>query len=117
MLSAERAIELSPLDPMRHYYDGLAASAALAVGSLDRAIELANRSLRVNRSHSPTLRALAIAQVELGAAEAARATALRILELEPGLTVRDYVARGPKGAETTRLRYASALREAGVPAG
>lgn len=117
MASAERAIELSPLDPMRHYYDGLAASAALAVGSLERAIELASRSLRVNRTHAPTLRALAIAQVESGAVTEARSTVLRILELEPGLTVGNYIARGPKGAEVTRARYACALREAGVPAG
>lgn len=117
MVSAERAILLSPLDPLRHYYDGLAASAALAVGNLGRAIELATRSLQVNRSHVPTLRALAIAQVESGGVDDARVTVARILELEPALTVKDYVARGPKGAEATRLRYAVALGEAGVPVG
>jgi tetratricopeptide (TPR) repeat protein len=116
MVSAERAIFLSPLDPMRHYYDGLAASAALAMGNLDRAIFLAKRSLDINRNHLPTLRALAIAQVESGALEDARETVARVLMLEPRLTARDYVARGPKGAEETRLRYAAALREAGVPA-
>jgi adenylate cyclase len=117
MASAERAIELSPLDPLRHYYDGLAASAALAVGSLDRAIHLAKRSLGTNRNHLPTLRALAIALVESGSLEDARETAARVLMLEPSLTVRDYVARGPKGAEATRRRYGAALRDAGVPAG
>ena len=116
MLSADRAIDLSPLDPMRHYYDGLAASAALSVGRLDRVIELASRSLRVNRNHTPVLRALAIAQVESGALEPARQTVARILELDPELTVQNYIARGPKGAEESRLRYARALREAGVPA-
>jgi hypothetical protein len=38
------------------------------------------------------------------------------LALEPSLTLRNYVARGPKGAETTRIRYAAALGEAGIPA-
>ena len=114
--SAERAVQLSPLDPLRHYYDALAASAALSVGNLGRAIELATRSLRSNRNHLPTLRALAIAQVESGAAEEALRTGERILELDPGLTVRGYLARGPKGAEATRMRYAAALREAGIPA-
>lgn len=115
MESAERAIGLSPLDPLRHYYDGLAASAAVAVGNSSRAIELASRSLNVNANHLPTLRALAVAQVESGAVANARLTAARILRLEPGMTVSDYVARGPKGAEATRLRYGPALREAGIP--
>lgn len=114
---AERALSLSPLDPMRHYFDALAASAALAAGRLERAVELAQRSLRVNRIHLPTLRALAIAQVESGAIESARETARRILEIDAGFNVRAYVERGPRGAESTRERYARALRMAGLPAG
>jgi TolB-like protein/Flp pilus assembly protein TadD len=116
LASADRAIELSPLDPLRHYYDALACSAALAARRLPRAIELAKRALRVNRDHLPTLRALTIAQVESGSLDEARQTAVRVLALEPSLTLRDYVARGPKGAETTRIRYAAALGEAGIPA-
>ena len=34
---------------------------------------------------------------------------------EPNLTLREYVARGPKGGEATRIRYAAALAEAGIP--
>ena len=113
--SSERAIELSPLDPIRHYYNGLAASAAVAAGKLPRAIELAQASLQVNRNHLPTLRGLAIAQVESGAIGEARLTVARILALEPGFTLRDYVARAPRGAEATRQRYSRALSEAGVP--
>jgi tetratricopeptide (TPR) repeat protein len=109
-------LALSPLDPLRHYYDALAASASLSVGNVRRAIELATRSLSSNRNHLPTLRALAIAQVESGAIDEALRTGKRILELDPGLTVSGYVARGPKGAESTRMRYAAALREAGIPA-
>jgi class 3 adenylate cyclase/TolB-like protein len=116
MASADRAIELSPLDPLRHYYDALACSAALAARRLPRAVELAKRALRVNRDHLPTLRALTIAQVESGSLDEARQTAVRVLALEPSLTLRNYVARGPKGAETTRIRYAAALGEAGIPA-
>lgn len=116
LAAADRAIELSPLDPLRHYYDALACSAALAARRLPRAIELAKRSLRVNRDHLPTLRALTIAQVESGSLGEARRTALRVLALEPALTLRDYVARAPKGSEATRIRYATALGEAGIPA-
>ena len=115
--SADRALALSPLDPIRHYYDSLASSASLAACRLDRAIELADRSLRVNRNHVPTLRVLAIAQSESGQDDAARRTVLRVLELEPGLTLRGYLARAPRGGEATRERYAQALGRAGVPLG
>jgi adenylate cyclase len=113
--AAQRALALSPLDPQRHYFDALAASAAVAAHRLDDAVRLAQRSLRGNRNHLPTLRALAVAQAERGDLDAARLTALRVLELEPRFTLRDYLARGPRGAEATRERYAQAMRRAGVP--
>jgi len=116
-VSAQRAIALSPLDPMRTYFDGLGASAALAAGLLEPAIHLANRSLRVNRDHLPTLRALAIALVESGDLKRAAEIAARVLALEPQFTVREYLARSPRGSGSeTRDRYAAALRAAGIPA-
>ena len=66
------ARRLSPLDPLGHYYDALVAPAALAAGEWMLAVQLAERSLRINRSHAPAWRALAIAQAELGRVEAAR---------------------------------------------
>jgi len=115
--AARRAVALSPVDPMRHYYDGLMASAATAANELDLAIRLATRSLRMNADHLPTLRALAIAQAESGAVDDARKTGQRILQLDPGLTARLYLERGPKGGEVPRQRFAAALVEAGIPAG
>ncbi|MGM9490758.1 adenylate/guanylate cyclase domain-containing protein [Ideonella sp. YS5] len=115
MACGEHAVSLSPLDPMRHYYDALASTAALSAGRLERAIELATRSLRANRHHLPTLRTLAIAQAEHGDFDGARATVRRVLEIEPTFTISRYLERTPRGGETPRQRYASALKEAGVP--
>lgn len=115
MAAGERAVSLSPLDPMRHYYDALASTAALSAGHLLRSIELATRSLQVNRHHLPTLRTLAIAQVEHGHVDAARATVRRVLEIEPTFTISRYLERVPRGGEGPRQRYARALHEAGVP--
>jgi len=115
--AGRRALALSPIDPMRHYYDGLMSSAAVAANELDLAIRLATRSLRMNAGQLPTLRALAIAQAESGAVDEARKTGQRILELEPGFTARLYLERGPKGGEVPRRRFAAALVEAGIPAG
>jgi tetratricopeptide (TPR) repeat protein len=113
--SADHATRLSPLDPLRHYYDGLACSAALAASQLPKAIALAKRSLQGNRSHVPTLRVLAIAEAEAGSHIQARATAQKILTLEPGFNLGHYVAQSPPGAEANRQRYAKALGAAGIP--
>src|SRR5262249_44193279 len=54
----DRAMALSPLDPWRYYYDSLRATAALAARDYERAIGLARRSLRSNRTHASTLRVM-----------------------------------------------------------
>lgn len=115
--AAKTAISLSPIDPLRHYFDSLASSAALAAEDYETAIDLATRSLRLNRQHPPTLRTLAISQVETGRIAAARATVQRLLELDPDLTIAGYMARAPIGVGINRSRYAHALRQAGVPMG
>lgn len=115
--AAEKAISLSPIDPLRHYFDSLGSSAALAAEDYERAIELATKSLLLNRRHPPALRTLAISQVETGQIIAARETVKRIMELDPDLTIKNYMARTPKGAGSNRTRYARALRQAGVPMG
>ena len=110
-----RALRLSPLDPVRYYYDSLAAAAALSADDYEGAIELARRSLRANRTHSSTLRALAVAQWQAGRAEEARATVAELMRLEPTLTVSNWIARSPTtGYETGRV-WSTALRMAGVP--
>jgi adenylate cyclase len=112
----ERALALSPLDPMKYYYDSLAASAAATAGRYDRAIELAERSLAVNCLHTSTLRVLAFSQTLSGQVDAARATVTRLLTLEPDFTVQRFLARAPGADFEVGQRFARALREAGVPA-
>ncbi|HUQ76786.1 MAG TPA: adenylate/guanylate cyclase domain-containing protein [Burkholderiales bacterium] len=111
-----RARMLSPLDPLRYYYDALSATAALGARDWALAIELAQRSLRANRTHASTLRAMAIAQSELGHLDDARKTVAELMRLEPTLTVSKYLQRSPaSGYETGRI-WSEALRRAGVPA-
>jgi hypothetical protein len=69
----------------------------------------------VNRTHTSTLRALAIAQVQLGRIDEARATGRELLHLEPRLTVTKYLERSPASAYETGRVWAEALRTAGVP--
>ena len=111
----QRALKLSPLDPHRYFYDSLAATAALSAGHYERAIELANRSLRANRTHTSTFRALAISQWQLGLHDDARKTVAELIQLEPSLTVTRYRERHPSGGFETGKIWSNALLAAGVP--
>lgn len=114
---AERAVALTPLDPMRFFYDSHAGAAHLTAGNMPRAIELAQRSLRSNRMHFSTLHTLGIAQSLAGDVENARTTVAQILDHEPGLTASSFLERSPGGAFSHARRYAEALVRAGLPAG
>jgi tetratricopeptide (TPR) repeat protein len=110
-----RALRLSPLDPMRYYYDALAASAAASAGMYGEAIELATRSLRANRMHASTLRVLAISYSMTDQMELARPVVERLLTLEPGFSVTRFLDRAPGAGFDIGRRFAQALARAGVP--
>lgn len=112
--ASEMALGLAPMDPTRHFFDSLAATASLMAGDHERAIALAERSIRANASHGSSYRALAISQVMLGRHEQARHTIERLLAVEPHCTVQTYLARVAPANEQN-LRFAEALREAGLP--
>jgi len=115
LVSSEKALTLSPLDPLLYFYQSLAASAALSAGDYKRVIELATASLRSNRSHTSTYRALAVAQALCGDLVAARKTINALLQLEPGFTVTQFLQRSPSGDQPVGRLYADALRMAGLP--
>jgi TolB-like protein len=112
---ADRALSLSPLDPMNYYFNSLASTANLVGECYERAIELATRSLRENRLHTPTLRTLAAALVHSGRLSEARETVSQLRELEPGLTVRAFEARYPGRDSPQAGRFSAALLAAGLP--
>jgi len=113
--SADRALSLSPLDPMIYYFNSLASTANLVAERYERAIELATRSLRENCLHTPSLRALAVGQVLSGRLHEARESVRRLRELEPGLTVHVFKERYPGRASPQAERFAAALQAAGLP--
>jgi adenylate cyclase len=113
----ERARRLSPLDPHRYLYDSLAATAYLAANQYDQSLRLAQNSLKANRTHVSTLRAMAIAQWQLGLHEEARATVQEALSLDPSLSIKTYLERSPAAPYQTGREWAEALKQAGVPEG
>lgn len=111
----QRARKLSPLDPHRYFYDSLSATAHLAAHQYDRALKLAQRSLKSNCTHTSTLRAMAIAQWQLGFHDDARHSVERLMRLEPRLTIRSWRERSPSAGYEIGEEWASVLQQAGVP--
>lgn len=114
---AERAVALTPLDPMGFFYDSHAGAAHLTAGNVDRAIELSQRSLRSNRLHFSTLHTLAISLSLSGRQGEAQSTVKRVLEYEPHLTAAAFLERSPGGRFSHAKRFALALVQAGLPPG
>lgn len=109
------ALRLSPLDPLKYYFDSLAATAALSAHDYSRALQLAERSLRLNRTHASTLRVMITALCRLGRMDEARQRVAELLTLEPAFTVESYLERSPGAPYDLGRDVASALAQAGVP--
>ncbi|MDP1581871.1 MAG: adenylate/guanylate cyclase domain-containing protein [Bradyrhizobium sp.] len=114
--ATRRAMELSPLDPLRYYYESLAATAELSARHYENAERLARSSLVLNRMHLSTWRALTISLVSQGRMDEARQALGKVRELEPELTVEKYLARMPNAQIETGQHWARCLAMAGLPA-
>ena len=110
-----KAMALSPYDPLMYAYSTIAGMAYLVDGQHERAIECALRSLRENRTYTSAYRLLVIALVLACRGDEARASARRLLELEPGLTVEGFRRRYPGSASPHTEIFCDALARAGIP--
>lgn len=110
-----KAMSLSPYDPLMYAYSGIAGVAYLADGQYDRAIECALRSLRQNKTYTSSHKLLAAAYQLAGQEEQARRAVDELLKLEPELTVEEFRTRHPSISPHVDL-YCEALARAGVPA-
>ena len=91
---AEKACLLSPRDPMRYFFDMVLANGYAFHFQSELAIAAAERSLKANSLHLPTLRVLLLAQVEAGKLEEAKQTLDKALKLSPDLTISKYRSMG-----------------------
>jgi len=112
---SERALHLAPLDPHRFFFLALAAGAHLSGENHERALELANESLRFNRAHTSTLRIKTVAHMRLEQPDQARATVRELLRLQPSLRVSTWLKSSPSADFDIGRRIAEDLRAAGVP--
>lgn len=112
---AQRAIELSPLDPGRFGFEVFVGGGKLVVGKYDEAIAAAKASIRLNALHPASHRILTIGLAMSGRMDDARQAALGLMRADPGFRLGRYRKRYP-GRDAPHARdHLRALEDAGVP--
>lgn len=113
----ETAVGLSPEDPVLfNAYAGMATSHFLA-GDDRASMRWASTALRDRPDMVWARRVLAAAAAHAGEIEIARDTIRRLLEIQPGLTLRSVAAGLHNIGGTAKARYLEGLRLAGLPEG
>ena len=114
----QRAMRLSPLDPLAFLFSAGLAFAHLFEQRYEEAIEWADRTLHAQPRHLITMRLKLVCLAHLGRVDDVREWLKRVLALQPGLTIAAWKA---SWAATSVLspellaRYTDGLRKAGVP--
>ncbi|WP_027524952.1 adenylate/guanylate cyclase domain-containing protein [Bradyrhizobium sp. Ec3.3] len=109
--SFERAIRMSPVDPLHLSYLGMGIC-LIELRRFDEAIVAGKKAQRQNPSFEAVYRCLASAFAHLGRDAEAREAAARLREVDPGFTISSWIARG--GQSNAKL-LVEGLRKAGLP--
>jgi adenylate cyclase len=110
--SFERAIRMSPIDPLLHRSFTGIGLAFVELSRFDEAIVAGKKALRQNPSFPVAYRCLASAFAHLGRDAEAREAAARLLEFDPTFTISSWIARG--GQSNSKL-IIEGLRKVGLP--
>jgi adenylate cyclase len=109
------AWRLSPFDPLRFFFWGVAGFAELVAGRYEEAVVWLTKALRENPGHLAAHRNLAACLAQLGRLEEAKAAAADLLARDPGFRVSVFEARYPLRRRDDRERLMAGLRAAGLP--
>jgi TolB-like protein len=112
---AERAMALSPDDPLAFRYQHFLSIGHYVRGDLDAAAAWGLRSARANPNYTSNLRVTAAALAAQGRTAEARPLAAQVLALEPGFRVGTMIARHAFRDDAARAEYGRRLLEAGLP--
>jgi adenylate cyclase len=110
--SFERAIRMSPVDPLLHQTFLGMGVAFIELRRFDEAIAVGKKALRQNPSFAPAYCCLASAFAHLGRDAEAREAAARLLEVDPGFTIS---ARMGRRRQSHLKLLIEGLRKAGLP--
>ena len=110
--SFERAVLLSPFDPLLFVTFTKMGVAFIGLDRFDEAVVAAKKALQAKPTFPAAYRCLAAALAHLGRDAEARDAAARLLELKPHFRISEWVARsGPR----THQMFIDGLRKAGIP--
>jgi adenylate cyclase len=112
--NADRAIALSPYDPLIFTFTGGAALAHMADRQYDRAIEFALRCMQENPSYITAHKVLICCLVLSGREAEARNAAHQLLLLDPSFTLEKF-RRSPASFGPLGELYCGAFARVGVP--
>jgi Flp pilus assembly protein TadD len=112
---AERAIRLSPFDPLLYLAYGGLAYAHFAAGRFADAADAAGRATQSNPRFTIPYVLHAAALANLGHGEEARVVVDRVRELDPSLTVSTAIRSARFANPDKKAELGDALRRAGLP--
>ena len=113
--SFERAIRLSPVDPLLHRALLGIGLAFIELRRFDEAIVAAKKALRQNPSYSVAYRCLASAFAHRGRDAEAREAVTRLLEVDPTFTISSWIARAIGLGKMGSNLFIEGLQKAGLP--
>ncbi|HEX9536399.1 MAG TPA: adenylate/guanylate cyclase domain-containing protein, partial [Stellaceae bacterium] len=112
----QRAMRLSPLDPLNRGFMGGLAVAHLIARRYQEAVEWADQSLATQPDYRPALRVKVAALVQLGRIDKARDWLKRLIEVQPGLTITRIEAyAGALYSPELLAVFVDGFRKAGLP--
>ncbi len=111
--SFERAVLLSPFDPLLFVTFAEMGVALIDLGRFDEAVVVAKKALSQKLTFVPSYYCLTTALAHLGREAEARDAAARLLELKPDFRISEWVAR--RSGPWTHQMFIDGLRKAGIP--
>jgi TolB-like protein/class 3 adenylate cyclase len=109
-----RAMRLSPADPLMHQFQFTLGGTYLFLRDWEQAISWCRRAIANNRYVAPAYRILAIALVESGRLDEARAAIKEMLSIDPFSSLARSQTT-PLRDPDAKSRYLDGLRKAGLP--
>lgn len=113
---AQKAIEISPLDPASFLYKSIAASAYLSAGDNSKALEYGRESLILNKLHASSLRVMILANWRQANFKEARSLVSKLIASNPDFTIKKYTEYLPAYAGKTITEAICIFKKLGIPA-